>query len=133
MKQLKFTILFLFLSSIIYAQEDQKISSMAFVQIQNDNVAEAMHYYENNWKVVRLQAQEKNYIDSYQLLKAEYSDKVPFHLILVTTFKDKTQFAAREKYFQRLIENVGELNLLNHKIPNNFRKILFETHTVHLN
>ena len=133
MKQLKYAILLLFLNSIVYAQEDQKISSMDFVQIQNNNVAEAIHYYENNWKILRVQALEKNYIDSYQLLKAEYSDEAPFHLILVTTYKNKSQFDAREKHFQELIDNLGKLNLLNDKTPEAFRKTLFGTDAVQLN
>jgi len=131
---MKYCILIIaFISNVAFAQNDEKISSMDFVQIQNDNVAEAMHYYENNWKVLRKLALEKRYIDSYQLLKSEYTKDTPFHLILVTTYKNKVQFEAREKHFQELINSLDGLNLLNNKKPGEFRKTLFGTDAKHLN
>ncbi len=119
--------------SICFAQHDENISSMDFVQIQNDNVAEAMHYYNNNWKVLRIKALEKDYIASYQILKTEFTDEAPFHLILVTTYKNKAQFDARETHFRELIDELGKLNLLNDKKPEEFRKTLMGTDAKHLN
>lgn len=106
---------------------------MDFVQIQNNLSSEAMHYYENNWKALRDQALKKNYIDSYKLLKNEYTEEAPFHLILITTYKNKTQFDKREIHFQELIKSHGELRLLNDKQPVEFRKTLFGTDAKHLN
>lgn len=72
--------------SFSFSQTEEKISSMDFVQIQNDNFEEAMYYYQNNWKKLRLKALEKNYIHSFQLLKNEYTLEAPFHIILITTY-----------------------------------------------
>lgn len=123
----------LLFSCLSFSQTNAKISSMDFVQIQNNNIEEAMYYYHNNWKKLRIKALEKNYIDSYQLLKNEYSEAAPFHIILITTYKNKTQFEAREKHFQELIDGHGELMLLNNKTPKEFRKTVFGTDAKHLN
>lgn len=129
----RYILLVFLICGFSYAQNDEKISSMDFVQIQNDNTEEAMHYYENNWKALRIKALEKNYIESYQILKNEYSEEAPFHIILITTYKNKIQFEAREIHFRELIEAHGELNLLNHIEPGAFRKTLFGTDAKHLN
>ena len=133
--KLSLVISFMLLCAIpsMNAQNSEQISSMDFVQIQNNNTAEAMHYYEHNWKVLRKQALEKNYIASYQLLQSEYSEATPFHLILITTYKDKAQFDKREDHFRELIEALGDLNLMNDKKPSEFRKTVFGTDAVHLN
>ena len=131
---MKYYILIVLLAvNCIHAQKEQKISSMDFVQIQNNHVDEVMHYYNNNWKVLRVKALEKNYIESFQILENIYSDEAPFHLILVTTYKNQAQFDAREKHFRALIDAMGELNLLNDKKPAEFRKTLFGTDAKHLN
>ncbi|WP_298904654.1 hypothetical protein [uncultured Psychroserpens sp.] len=131
---MKYYILIVLLSiNFIHAQQEQKMSSMDFVQIQNDHVDEVMHYYNNNWKVLRIEAIEKGYIDSFQILENVYSEEAPFHLILITTYKNKMQFDHREKHFRELIDAKGPLNLLNNKKPAEFRKILFGTDAKHLN
>ncbi|MDG5493141.1 hypothetical protein [Psychroserpens sp. SPM9] len=118
---------------IVYAQDDQSISSMDFVQIQNNNTAEAKYYYEHNWKVLRQLALEKKYIASFQIMETEPTEEAPFHLILITTYQNKSQFDAREKHFRELIDGLGDLQLLNNKKPTEFRKTLFGTDAKHLN
>ncbi|MFD2824554.1 hypothetical protein ACFS5M_12805 [Lacinutrix iliipiscaria] len=131
--KIKLLVLIFLISSPFFAQENAKISSIDFVQIQGENFDEAMHYYQNNWETLRIKALENNYIESYQLLKSNYSEEAPFHLILITTYKNASQFEKREDHFQKLIDNLGELNLLNDLKPSDFRKVLFGTDAKHLN
>lgn len=41
------------LLSILTIAQDQKISTVDFVQVLNDNKEEAIFYYENNWLGLR--------------------------------------------------------------------------------
>ena len=106
-------------------QLDNKITVIDFVQILNDNQEEADYYYKNNWKWLREKAIEKGYIHSYQVLETSPTDDQPFHLMLITTYKDQAQYEKGEDHFQKLIEQKGSLRLLNEKQPGEFRKNLF--------
>ncbi|MEM9362435.1 MAG: hypothetical protein AAGA43_07370 [Bacteroidota bacterium] len=122
----------LFLSCIFYgnAQENTKISTMDFVQILNGNLDEARYYFQNNWKVLREMALERDYIHSYDVLETSLSEDAPFELILVTTYKNEAQYRAREEHFRELIDEKGELDLMNDKKPGEFRKTLFNKENV---
>jgi len=90
-------------------QLDNKITVIDFVQILNDNQEEADYYYKNNWKWLREKAIEKGYIHSYQVLETSPTDDQPFHLMLITTYKDQAQYEKGEDHFQKLIEQKGSL------------------------
>lgn len=113
------------ISSVAYSQQDERISTMDFVQVLNDNKEETIYYYQNNWKLLRDLAIKKDYIHSYQLLETTESDDAPFQLILITTYKNQEQYDQREDNFGKLIEARGDLRLLNDKKPGDFRKIIF--------
>lgn len=133
---MRFIVLFFALSinSFTYGQKDERISTIDFVQILNENKAEAIYYYQNNWKILRDMALEKEYIHSYQLLEVPVSENAPFQLMLITTYRDQKQYELREDHFSELIEEKGELKLLNDKKPGEFRKTLFSKEMVrHLN
>lgn len=115
--------LILFSNSII-AQTDREITSTDFVKILNENTKEALFYYENNWKQLRIKALEKGYIKSYKLLQIIDSN-AEFQLLLQTTYANKAQFDKREEHFQELIKAQGAVKLLNDKKPQDFRKTLF--------
>ncbi|MEO1054301.1 MAG: hypothetical protein AAFX87_26930 [Bacteroidota bacterium] len=125
MKTTLLTLTFAFIAQIGLAQEDNRISTIDFVQILDGNSEEAIFYYENNWLKLRKEAVKKGYIGDYQLLKVESTDDAPFHLMLVTTYANKAQFDQREPHFQELIQAKGELKLLNGKKPGDFRKVIF--------
>ena len=108
-----------------YDQSNEKITTIETVKILNNNEAEAIYYFQNNWKVLRRMAKEKGYIDSFQLLQTDYSDETPFHLVLVTTYTNLSQFEKREENFGELIALKGGLKLLNDKQPAEFRKSVF--------
>ena len=107
-----------------YGQND-KISTVDFVQILDDNEEEAMYYFQNNWKVLRDMAVNRGFIDSYRFLEVPPSADAPFHLIFITTYLNEEQYNLREDHFAELIEEKGPLRLLNSKKPEEFRKSLF--------
>ena len=125
-----FLILYCFASGI-QAQNDQEITSMDFVQVLHGNTEEAIYYYENNWKQLRVKALEKGYIKSYKLLQVTETN-AEFQIVLQTTYANKQQFEKREAHFQELIKAQGSLKLLNEKTPKDFRKTVFWSDTVGL-
>ena len=123
-------ILFIISVQFSFAQKSERISTVDFVQIVNENSEEALFYYQHNWKVLREMALEKNYISSYEIMETSYSEEAPFHFMLITTYKNKLQYEAREKHFQELIKIKGKLELLNAKKPTEFRKTLYRKENV---
>jgi len=124
MKTLFFALL-ISLNVVSYGQESDKISTIDFVQILNDNKEETIYYYENNCKVLRKMALEKGYIHSYQLLEVPYSEDAPFQIMLMTTYLNEDQNEKSEDNFAELIKEKGPLKLMNDKEPGEFRLILF--------
>ena len=123
-------LVFLTVSAISYGQHDNKISTIDFVQILNNNDDEANYYFQNNWKVLRDMALKKKYIHSFQILEAPISDGEPFQLMLITTYLDEDQYNLREDHFTELIKEKGPLKLMNDKKPAEFRKTLFSKELV---
>ncbi|MBC2844087.1 hypothetical protein H7F21_03205 [Winogradskyella flava] len=121
----KLLIITLFFSYLGFAQTNKKITTIETVEILNNNTKEAVYYFQNNWKQLRLRALDKGYIESFQLLETSFSNETPFHFVLVTTYANKKQFEDREVHFQELIEESGNLKLLNDKKPSEFRKSVF--------
>jgi hypothetical protein len=72
---------------------------------------------------------KKSYIDSYQLLETKPTKDAPFNFMLITTYKNKAQFDAREIRFEELIK--GKLLLLNNKNLREFRKKIFGKDAYH--
>ena len=106
----------------LQAQHDDRISTIEFVRILDDNTAETDYYYRNNWKLLREKALEKGYIHSYELLETPFDETGPYHRILMTTYANEQQYEQREAHFEELIEEKGPLRLLNEKKPGEFRK-----------
>ena len=123
--KLKLLALALLFCCIGYSQNNEKITTIETVEILNNNAEEAIYYFQNNWKQLRIKAVKKGYIHSFQLLKTSYNEETPFHLMLVTTYSNKKQFEEREVHFRELIEASGDLKLLNKKEPSEFRKSVF--------
>ena len=112
-------------SSFCFGQIDDRITTISFVEILDNNKEETEYYFRNNWKVLRDMALEKNYIESYEVLATPWSEDEPYHIILITTYSNKDQYDIREDHFQELIKEKGDLNLLNEKKPDEFRKTLY--------
>ncbi|MEM9338215.1 MAG: hypothetical protein AAGA66_05765 [Bacteroidota bacterium] len=131
MKHKHALLLILFIAcNLCFAQQDDRITTMDFVQILNGNKAEAVYYYQNNWKILREMAVEKAYIHSYQVMETPFSEDAPFHMILVTTYGNRKQYDLREGHFEELINEKGALELMNEKKPGEFRKTLFHKEMV---
>jgi hypothetical protein len=120
-----FVFLFIIVCSVNYGQQDEKLSTIEFVQIVNNNKEEALFYYQNNWKVLRNMAVKKGCIESYQLLETVATDTEPFDLMLITTYRNEAQYEKREAHFAELMKEKGPVELLNDKKPGEFRKTVF--------
>lgn len=123
MKTILFFILFT-LSVNIYAQSDV-VTLVEAVKIKNEKRAEAIFFYENNWKILREQALEKGIIHSYEFIVSEINEKANFDIILITRYKDQAQFEKSEENFRPLLDARGDVKLLNRTKPDDFRKSVF--------
>lgn len=124
MKRYLYFALLLVASSSIFSQNKPRLSSIDFVTVLNNNNAETLYYYQNNWKALRQEALKNDYIESYKLLELEPSEDTPFNFILITTYRNQEQYENRETHFQALIKSSGGLKLLNHIQPKDFRKVI---------
>ena len=118
--------LFIFVADLSIAQVDERVTTVDFVQILEDNKEEVSYYYRNNWKILREQAIEEGYIHSYEVLEAPRTeDAPPFDLMMITTYPNREQYDLREENFGKLIEARGGRRLLNDKQPGEFRVSVF--------
>ncbi|WP_338759512.1 hypothetical protein WAF17_11835 [Bernardetia sp. ABR2-2B] len=111
-------------------ENTEKLSTIDFVQILNNNKEEAIFYYQKNWKVLREMALEKGYIDSFELFEMDADKDSSFEIMLITTYSSKQQYEKREEHFAEIMKLKGGLELLNDKKPNEFRKTLFSKNSV---
>jgi hypothetical protein len=120
---------FLLLAIVISgASQAQTITVMDFVKVKEGHKAEALFFYEQNWKLYRDSALKKGYIHSYRLEQV-ISDTAAFDLVLITEFRDSQQYINSEANFREIIATVrpaGPL-LLNKLQPAEFRKNQFVT------
>ena len=91
-------------NSIVFGQQDGRITTIDFVQIIDDNKDEAKYYYQHNWKILREMAIEKGYIHSFQILETIFSEDEPFHLMFITTYSNKELYDLKETHFGELIK-----------------------------
>ncbi|MEL6306261.1 MAG: hypothetical protein AAGL29_07320 [Bacteroidota bacterium] len=123
-------VLVLSVSTLSFGQQSEAITTIDFVQILNGNSAEAVYYFQNNWKALRETAIEKDYIQSFQVMETPFSEDAPFDMMLITTYASKEQYELREVHFGKLIKEMGGLKLMNEKKPNAFRKTIFSKEMV---
>ncbi len=122
MKQLLIAFLLL-LPAGVSGQNGKPVSVIDFVKIKDGKRAEAMFFYENNWKKYRDAALAKGFIRSYELL-ANTSDKVKdYDLLLITEYADENQFRQSEDRFNQIIKEVAPQGpkLLDDLKPADFR------------
>jgi hypothetical protein len=108
-------------------QNKKSILTMDFVQITNDKRAEAIFFYEKNWKVYRDIALERGFIKSYSLLTTVRDSTTNFDFILITEYTDSLLFKSSEENFQKIIKEINPdgPKLMNELKPTDFRKIVF--------
>ena len=111
----------------VFCQDGPSISVIDFVKIKDGRTAEAMFFYENNWKVYRDRALKEGFIRSYRLLKTEPEAGADFDLLLITEFANAEQLKLSEERFNRIIKeiNPGGPKLLNNLPQAEFRQNLY--------
>lgn len=109
------------------AQQNQPVVLMDFVRVKEGRFAEALFYYQNNWKIYRDEALRKGYITGYRILETTADSAANFHLVLITEYADSVQYSNSEKNFEGILKALrpnGSL-LLNNLQPADFRQNLF--------
>lgn len=109
------------------AQSNTTVTLMDFVKIKPGKTAEAMFFYENNWKPYRDVAITKKVIESYEIVKAQPDSVNNFDLILITVYKDSVQHAKSEENFRSILAQLRPNGpvLLNDVKPADFRQNVF--------
>lgn len=109
------------------AQSNSTVTVMDFVKIKDGKTAEALFFYENNWKIYRDLAVKKKIIQSYELVKAQPDSLNNFDLILITVYKDSVQFIKSEENFRSILTALRPNGpvLLNSLKPADFRQNVF--------
>ncbi len=109
------------------AQASKTVTLMDFVKIKEGKTAEAMFFYENNWKPYRDMAIRKGVIQSYEIVKARPDSLSNFDLILITVYKDSAQHAQSEENFRSILTELRPNGpvLLNELKPADFRQNVF--------
>jgi hypothetical protein len=116
-----------FIKRTAAAQSSNTVTLMDFVKIKPGKTAEAMFFYENNWKPYRDFALKKKVIHSYEILKAQPDSVNNFDLILITVYKDSAQHAKSEENFRSILIELRPNGpvLLNDVKPADFRQNIF--------
>ena len=119
--------LFLIFLLMRFSGAAQTITVMDFVQVKENRRAEAIYFYENNWKLYRDIAVKKGFILSYRLEEVVADSAGTFNLVLITEYRDSVFYQNSEANFREILASArpnGPL-LLNHLQPADFRKNLF--------
>lgn len=110
----------LMLSAGAYAS----VSTVDRVRVLDGRVAETLYYYQNNWLVYRVAAARAGHIESYELLvdRSVAGDET---LLLITVYRDREQYEAREANFAELMTAASPSGprLLNDLRPPEFREV----------
>ena len=114
-----FIVLLLLIIKTAAAQQSGPVILMDFVKIKEGKKAEALYFYENNWKLYREIALKKKVIESYQLMEVAQDSLSNFDLILITSYRDSLQFLQSEENFRPIINETRPNGpvLLNHLTP----------------
>lgn len=119
--------LFLLFLLVSFSGAAQTITVMDYVQVKESHRAEAVYFYENNWKLYRDIALKKGFILSYRIEEVVADSSGSFNLILITEYRDSNFYQNSETNFREILLTArpnGPL-LLNKLQPADFRTNLF--------
>lgn len=118
---------FLLVTTLSFAQQTEKITTLDFVKIKDGHREEALYYYENNWKAFREIALERGYIAGYEILLTAADSIADFDIILITEYADSLQLQQIEERFQQVTKETrpGGIKLLNDLKPGDFRQNMY--------
>ena len=102
--------------------KNESVWVVDYVKIKDGKKAEALFYYEQNWKRYREEALRRGYIKSYNILLAQPDSLQNFDIMLMTEYADSTQLSKVEENFQPIIR---ELNPNGPKLLNNLKPAYF--------
>lgn len=90
-------------------------STIDVVECRGELERECLHFYEQNWKVFREEALQRDYISGYQILRSASDSAGGPALILITEYPDSQALAHAEENFQPLMRELRPdgPNLLN--------------------
>lgn len=117
----------LFLISLLFFSMPalgQSVSVWELVQVKAGFKAEALFFYEHNWKLYREIALKKGFIQSYRLEQAATDSAGNCEFLLITEYKDSTAYQESETNFRSILAMArpdGPL-LMNKFRPDEFRK-----------
>lgn len=121
------SVLLLLFSVAIIVTHAQTVLVMDFVKVKEGRQAEALFFYENNWKMYRDIALEKGFITAYRLEKTMADSSASFDLVLITEYADSSMYRKSEENFRDILSSTrpnGPL-LLNELKPADFRQNVF--------
>ena len=121
------TVFLICVTAAAFAQGSRAVSDIDFVKIKNGKKAEALYFYENNWKVYREIALQKGYIKSYKFFTAKPDSLATFDIVMVTEYADSVQFKRSEENFNKIIKETrpNGAKLMNDLKPADFRINLY--------
>ena len=90
-----------------------EVVTVDFVKVLNGNDADAVYYYENNWKRHRIEAAKRGYISSYKLL-VKTSDDGQTDILLITGYASESDYDNREETFREEEKGVEPRFLLTY-------------------
>ncbi|MHA7818798.1 MAG: hypothetical protein ACX930_04015 [Erythrobacter sp.] len=84
----------------------EAITTVNVVDIQPGMTREARAYYEAGWAAARKIAAERGLIADYNLLVSESGVTDDPEILLITTYANREQYAAREEHFQAIFREM---------------------------
>jgi len=118
--------LLFFITIASISNSEAQILSTNRVEVPVERRAEAIYFYQNNWKAYREMALQSGLISSYRILEFEQTDPESLELLLVTEFADSLQFTQVEANFEPIIKTLRPNGpvLLNDIPPAEFRTVI---------
>lgn len=111
----------------LFAQKNAPVWAVDFVRIKSGHRAEALFFYENNWKIYRDTALARGYINGYRLLETKPDTLGNFDFVLMTAYPDSTTSAKSEEHFQPILKTLRPdgPRLMNNLQASDFRENAF--------
>ena len=122
MKNPVFLVLSICFLTLSISAQSEIVTVFEAIKIKNQKRAEALFYYENNWKAFRVKALKKGYIHSFELIESKSGESANFDIALITRYSNQYQYDKAEDRFREIIAESGNLKLLNKSKPGEFRQ-----------
>lgn len=88
------------------AAHAESIWTINYAKVKPGMIEKARRYYDAGWLPARREAVRRGYIKSFRLLAVSEESKSDAEFVLITEYESQDLFAAREKNFQFLFEEM---------------------------